>query len=434
MSEWMRQVKSIVTHPLFPVALICFLSLGLRLYRLPVPSEWYFDEVYHGYTAVEYAKGNHAAYDPWASSPKGVAFEWVHPPLAKIIMSWSVMAFGAHSWAWRLPSAFFGTAVTGLTGVLAWVWFKDRRVALLASTFLALDGLNLVMSRLAMNDVFFLSFLLFTVIVYSLAWRERYSWRWMILAGLGLGAALASKWTTLYIIPILGIDLLWRWQQSKTWRWTPFFSAAACLALIPPLVYLLSYAQYFAWGYSWESFVTLQKQIWWYHTGLEATHPYQSTPLQWLLDLRPVWFYSGSTSTLNKNIYALGNPIFFWAGLSAVLFQIHNVIQRQRDQLHSNWAQIQVLLCYFAMWLPWTFSPRIMFFYHYLPALPFLSIMLAYTIRQLEIRNKQSYRFIGLGLVSLMGLWLIIFFPHLTGIAVSKSWSDSVYFFIPTWR
>lgn len=434
MLDWSRRMKSIVTHPFFPILIICFAALTLRLYRLSTPTQWYFDEVYHGYTAVEYAKGNKAAYDPWANSPPGVAFEWVHPPLAKLIMSWSVMVFGPTSWAWRLPSAFFGTAVVGLTGILAWLWTKDQRVAWLASLFLALDGLNLVMSRVAMNDVFFLTFILLALISYTLAWEKTYNPRWITLSAVALGAALASKWTTLYITPVIAADLLWRWQRSRKAYWPPIWHAGVLFVILPPLLYLLSYSQYFAWGYSWENFVMLQKQIWWYHTGLEATHPYQSTPLQWILNLRPVWFYSSSTAFVSQNIYALGNPFFFWSGIVAVFYQIHSLIKQQKSNKPSDWGQVQMVMCYFALWVPWTFSPRIMFFYHYLPALPFLAIMLAKTLTQLERKDPRNYVVINIGLIGLMALWFLLFFPHLTALPVTAFWHKELFYFIPTWR
>ena len=33
-----------------------------------------------------------------------------------------------------------------------------------------------------------------------------------------------------------------------------------------------------------------------------------------------------------------------------------------------------IVLCFLAFWLPWAFSPRIMFLYHFSPSIPFLSL------------------------------------------------------------
>jgi dolichyl-phosphate-mannose-protein mannosyltransferase len=434
MANWQTRLRSIVTHPLLPVFLVCLLSFSLRINRLQDPGEWYFDEVYHGFTAVEYAAGNHDAYNPWAQGvPEGVAFEWVHPPLAKLIMASSVALFGPVSWAWRLPSTFFGTAVIGLSGILAWVWWKNARIALLTSAILAVDGLVLVMSRLAMNDVFFLTFLLLALIASSVSWESR-RWKWWtVLAAVSLGAALASKWTTIYIVPFIALDTLVRWSQMPNRNPTRLFWIALSFVIGVPVIYLLSHTQYFLWGYTWDDFVMLQKQIWWYHTQLDATHPYQSSPWQWILDLRPVWFYSGSTATLSKNIYALANPIFLWTGLLAVLY---TVIKIWRDR-PIQWSTVRVLFAYGLMWLPWAISPRIMFFYHYLPALPFLAIILAKAMGDWEQASRRTLNRRTLVILSWFAvacLWLIIFYPHLTGLPVSAMWAQKIYYILPTWR
>lgn len=440
MLTWQDRLRSIVTHPLLPVFLVCLLSFSLRIYRLEVPETWYFDEVYHGFTAVEMADGNRDVYDPWAAPPPNVAYEWVHPPLAKLIMAGSVWIFGAESWAWRLPSAIFGTAVIGLTGTLAWIWWGNARLALLASSILALDGLVLVMSRLAMNDVFFLSFLLLSLIAYSLSWKKQRWYIWVGVAAVSLGAALASKWTTLYILPLFGLDTIMRlWQdhqahlRDKKKSILRLFWIGIIFAVAVPALYLLSHTQYFVWGYTWSEFIMLQKQIWWYHTQLVATHPYQSTPWQWILDLRPVWFYSGSTALESRNIYALANPVFLWSGLVATgILTYKTWLSRPLD-----WASARVILAYVSLWLPWVISPRIMFFYHYLPALPFLAIILAKVMTDFEniSPDKTPRRTQAITIwFCLAALWLIVFYPHLTGLPVSLSWASEVYYFIPSWR
>lgn len=73
------------------------------------------------------------------------------------------------------------------------------------------------------------------------------------------------------------------------------------LFIIPVLIYLASYIPFFFFSghhspprlnYSnFQTFIGLQQQMWWYHTQLKATHTYQSAPLQWIFDLRPVWLY-----------------------------------------------------------------------------------------------------------------------------------------------
>lgn len=255
-------IKKIILHRLFPVFLACLLAFSLRLYRLEHPQKLYFDEVYHGFTALEYARNNAAAYDPWATPPKGFAYEWTHPPLAKMIMAGSVAVLGPNSLAWRLPPAIFGSLSILLAALIADELFRSSKIAILTAYFLTLDGLNFVMSRLAMNDTTFICFMLAAILAYlksKKANSERQSY-WLVVSGISLGLALASKWTTLYVFGLLGCDqLITWWHQKKLPSVQQFLLLCLTLGGIPILVYLLSYLHYFALGYTWENFVELQK-------------------------------------------------------------------------------------------------------------------------------------------------------------------------------
>ena len=62
------------------------------------PSWWnssYFDEIYHARTAYEFTQGT-------------VPYETSHPPLGKVLMSWSVSLFGMTPFGWRFAGAVAG--------------------------------------------------------------------------------------------------------------------------------------------------------------------------------------------------------------------------------------------------------------------------------------------------------------------------------------
>lgn len=73
-----------------------------------------------------------------------------------------------------------------------------------------------------------------------------------------------------------------------------------------------------------------------------------------------------------------------------------------------------------------------MFFYHYTPALPFLAIILSERLSWVE-KIAKSRRWTTLFLIT-AGLWFVIFYPHLTGLAVSRTWAEPIYFLFPGWR
>lgn len=406
---------------------IIFFVLFTRLYRLDQPSHHYFDEVYHGFTAQIYLHNDPKAYDVYAKPPEGFAYEWTHPPLAKLIMAVSMAVLGENAVGWRFSSVVFGSLCILMAALIAEELFASRRVAVLTALFLSLDGLLLVQSRIAMNDTHFLFFSLCAIYAYLKSKKEKEVYKWLALSGVGVGLALASKWTALYVLAIIGLDHLVRWiREEKLPSLEHFLVLCFSYGVLPTLIYLLSYGHFFAMGYSWKEFVALQQQMWWYHTKLVATHAYQSRPLQWILDLRPVWMYSNSDIPSKiSNIYNLGNPVIFYAGLLSVLYVVYLWIKGLKKE-HGF-----LLLLYFGFWVPWLFSPRIMFFYHYLPSIPALCIALAVVADSLLKKKKHEF---VLAVTLLALLWLVVFYPHLTGIPVSTSFDSNVYYLIPSWK
>lgn len=445
--HWLRLLKQLPESrkdQLFRTGLsiLLVLSFFLRLYRLDQPTEHYFDEVYHAYTAQKYLHNNPEAYDIWSPPEGRFANEWVHPPLAKLLMAGFMAITHESSFGWRIGSSFFGTGIIAVTALIALQLFRSKKIAALAAVFLSLDGLLLAQSRIAMNDTYFLFFGLCSIYTYIL-WRKNHqSLRTVLLSGVFFGLALASKWTSLYILLFYATDILFRLKR-KEFKLTPILIIHGILSFlfVPFALYLASYAQFFALGYSWKDLLEMQRQIFWYHTNLVATHPYQSTPVQWILDLRPVWYWTGDPNrSFVQNIYNAGNPIFFWFGLIAIAFSIRSLIHTKNSVL------LFCILWYFWMWLPWARSPRIMFFYHYLPALPPLAILSAYFAEHLlhirakiQTKNRQLHvvrltRAIPFAVIGLCALWLMLFFPILTGLPIPREYDRALFSLFPFWR
>ena len=98
---------------------------------------------------------------------------WVHPPLGKwIIALLGVGPIGQRSIGWRFPSAVFGIAGVGLLYLLALRLWRSVWWAGFAALLLALDGLHIVQSRIAMLDIFLTTFVTAAVLFLVLD-RER---------------------------------------------------------------------------------------------------------------------------------------------------------------------------------------------------------------------------------------------------------------------
>jgi dolichyl-phosphate-mannose-protein mannosyltransferase len=399
-----------------------------RLARLNAPDQRYFDEVYHAYTAEQWVRGNTDAWLWSTQAPdEGCAYEWTHPPLAKLAMAQSMRWFGIHPWAWRLPGALCGLASILLIYVIAQGLWRHTGIALLAAAFAALDILPLFASRIAMNDAYCVAFILLAV---ALALRRG----WEFAAPLAAGLALACKWTTLYALPLLGLIHLLRPRDDSRLasgsdhRPVRISGLILLYATVTPTLYVASYLPFFQAGHPPEQCVELHRQMWWYHTNLDAEHPYASPAWRWPLLSKVVWCHTGAVEAEDdpsspeadparvRNVYAWGNPIIWCAGLGAVLYALLTATRASERSL------IIVTAGYLAFWAPWLASPRIMFLYHYLPSLPFLYLALGWAL----VRTGLSRYVVGGVLIASLVAFALLY-PYVAAVPLPESWTPTAW-------
>lgn len=457
------------------VVILAFAFLT-RVWRIYIPEKYYFDEVYHAVTAKLIAGNDPRAFEWWNPPPESnTAVDWLHPPVAKYTQAFFILLFGENSLGWRFSSAVFGVGVIYLVYRLALELFDKYSVSLLAALIASLDGLLLTQSRIAMNDIHVTFFILLAMSFYwkffNLSRRPKYSsknFRFLFMASLAAGLALASKWSGLFVVSlIIGWEILRigfvadrffsiakEFHQRKARYLINLKKSLALfpfLIMTPMAIYLGSYWLMFAQGKDFQHFKDLHWQIYQYQTHLQATHPYQSRPWQWFLDLKPVWFYVDYIDSQTiANIYAFGNPAIFWLGDLAViaaiifiLFQSYSWIKQQLTAAHQKelLAILFLTLGYLIVWTPWVFSPRIMFFYHYTPAVPLLSIMLAWWLIKLQPweikvtggRLKVGNIMLSLAMTSIMTCF-VIWFPQWTALPVNKEFADHVFYLLKSWK
>lgn len=386
------------------LSVVILFSLVSRLVFLSSPDKEYFDEVYHVFTARRILNGDPKAWEWWNTPPEGFAYEWTHPPLAKLGMALGMKIFGENSFGWRFPGAILGVGSVIMVFFITKEIFKDDLTGILSSSIFALDGLPLVMSRIGMNDGYFLFFILLALLAFL---KNKY-----FFSSLAFGLALASKWSAIWAIPIfIAAHFAFRKKFKINYFW---------YLLIPPLIYLSSYIPMFLSGHSGDQFIEVQKQMWWYHTNLKAEHSYSSSWWSWPFLGRPIYLYTSDESAgMVARIYAMGNPIVFWFGLFAIgLMAFQGLIKR-------NLRVIFIVFSYLTFFVPWALSPRIMFLYHYLPSIPFLAIAGGFILRK--------YKYFIFPVISLSLVLFTYLYPHLVGMKV-PFWLDSSYYWFPSWR
>lgn len=188
-----------------------------------------------------------------------------------------------------------------------------------------------------------------------------------------------------------------------------------------------------------------------YHakTVLGSTHPYSSRWYEWIIMKRPIWYYSGTVSEgVKEGISAFGNPLVWWLGIPAFLYMVYETIKK-RDK-------ISLFLCigYIIQMLFWIPITRLTFIYHYFPMVPFLVLMIGYSInllyerakdlgdaepvlfgavRKVKIGSKRSVMYASFIYAGLAIVLFIMFYPVLSGHAVSVDYVTHFLKWFSSW-
>lgn len=493
----MKKIPAFITHHYLPllIAVVAFAFVS-RIYRLNLPTTYIFDEVYHAVTAKLMRRNDHADFEWWNPPPEpNTAVDWLHPPLAKYTQAFAMNIYGENSFGWRISSVLFGTLVIIVTAKLAFALFESKPLSLLAAFLASLDGLLLTQSRIAMNDIHVTFFILLTFLLY-VRYRKHphHLVSLLFLTGVAAGFAMATKWSGVFALSAVWIfevlnEVAQNFSQSIFVVIKNIVKKIPFLFIIPIFIYIASYSYMFMQGKSlvcegnqiqqgqcycsqdsslWVTllkkipqphpekldalearggckqlishFNELHHQIWTYQTTLKATHPFQSRPYQWFLDLRPVWFYVDYNKGTASNIYALGNPLLFWFGDIAVAVTLIAILTCfSFKKLKIFQPLLFLLVGYLIVWLPWQLSPRIMFFYHYTPAVPLLSIILAYWLQKvwrekIVIHGVHVTKLMTLFIVLSIAVTFVVWYPDWTGIPVPEKFAQAVYFVLPSWK
>jgi dolichyl-phosphate-mannose-protein mannosyltransferase len=373
-------------------------AAAFRLPRLGVPGEEVFDEVYHAKTALQYLNGE---------SPT----EWVHPPTAKLLIAVGVWLFGYVPWAWRLMPALAGVALAPVFYLFARRALVTERGAVLATVLLLCDGVYLVQSRIAMTNIFAVLFQVSAALfILRAAMRPRLSAPDMAAAGLFLGLALSTRWTSLWAAGFLGLVLL-AVRRLRIIKPRELTLTVLAFLVLPAGIYVLSYVPWMRQGHELKELLPLQKAIWRYHADLRATHPYFSRWYTWPLLYRPTWYYFKQTGDTIRGIVALGNPALWWASVPVTVWAlVTGAKEKNPRRLFSG-------LGFCALYLPWGVAPRTLNYSHYLfEAIPYACLSLG---ELLDWRWDMKWARLFVAVVVLL---FFFFLPFLVALPIPARW------------
>jgi predicted membrane-bound dolichyl-phosphate-mannose-protein mannosyltransferase len=356
-------------HAEAPIFALLVIAATLRAFRLGQPSGALIgDEVYYVQDArvilglpvmFHHLPGSAARYlDP---NPE-------HPPLAKLMMAACIHLFGDRDFAWRIPSVVFGTLSIWLIYRIVLELGGSGRQALFAAFVLAFDNLSFVHGRIAMLDVYMMTFSLVGTLLYFRSYYE--------VAGLAFGIATLCK-----LNGLLGVFALVLYELLRTPRWTfrPLWRA-----LRPCLVTgVFCVASTLAGLGALDCFVTTYRDPFThlaymvtYAKSLTRTGPPQgseSTPLQWWMNSGAINYFIVTTSVPGGS----WTSILFRAAMTDVVifsapFALFYAAKRtwQGTSRIGAFAIAALIANYAPVFAAWAVVHRMSYIYYMVPSMP----------------------------------------------------------------
>ena len=468
----------------------------LRFNRLRVPRTLIFDETY-------YAK------DAWSILHHGV--EWnlvgnandliqaghtnifatcsgsncgeyvVQPEVGKLLIAVGEWLFGLNSLGWRFSSAVLGSLAILLMCRIARRMTRSTLLGCVAGLLMSLDGLEFVLSRTGILDIFLMFFVLAAFgcmvidrdesrgrLAEAVARREGGDAgprlgirRWQVAAGILLGLAVGTKQIAVwYLVGFAGLGIAWDIGARRAAGLPSFVRGALrdavwrplTFIVIPLVVYVATWSNWLLTSTGYDRNYAQQHgvnipvisplySLYEYHLqalsfglGLRQSHPYQSQPWDWLLMTRPVaFFYQCYTAPVagpahncpkaytgpewSQEVLAIGTPAIWWSSMLALLFCLGWWLLRR------DWRAGAVLLGVLAGWGPWfPLVTRTKFYYYALEFEPFLilSITLCLGLILGPAAASVRRRSIGAGIVGAYILCVLIMFWYFYSILAGQ--------------
>jgi dolichyl-phosphate-mannose--protein O-mannosyl transferase len=422
--------------------LVTALGAWLRFRQLSAPQALVFDETYYAPQAFGILRSGAERTIIMITSgqlPNGAASGMfvpggvfaAHPPFGKIQIAAGEWLFGLSPFGWRFAAALAGSASILLLARVTRRMTGSDLLGCVAGLLLALDGLEFVMSRTAMLDIFVMFWVLAgfgCLVIDRDQARDRLAARspglpsdgpgprlgirwWRIAAGCCLGLAVAVKWNGLYFLVLFALlCVMWDMTARRAAGFRGYVRGALVTdgaVLLPSLwltgavAYLATWSGWFASSVGWDrnyaaahgvhtpvvsalySLYQYHREMLSYNVGLHATAATTaSPPWTWPLLTQPVRFYyaaprfaeDGCTVVAGcvQNVLAVGTPAIWWTSLAALpALAVWGWLRR-------DWRAGAALFGVAAGWLPWfAFPARTQYFYYAVSFVPFLCLALA---------------------------------------------------------
>jgi dolichyl-phosphate-mannose-protein mannosyltransferase len=406
----------------------------------------------------------------------------VQPELGKELIAVGEAMFGLNSLGWRFMSAVFGTLAILVMCRIARRMTRSTLLGCVAGLLMSLDGLEFVLSRTGILDIFLMFFVLAAfgcmVIDRDVA-RARLAdlvaagpadetgprlgmRKWRVWGGIFVGLAIAVKWNAVfYLLALVILGTCWdvgarraaglRGYFRGTFRYDVIWLPLTYL-VFPFIVYVATWSDWLIsrTGYmrNYASthgvnipVISALYSLFEYHkvainfgVGLSVPHPYQSQPWDWLLITRPVaYFYEcytgpvpGPSHYCPKNYSgAEWSQEVLALGTPAIWWGsiLALIVCLGWWLLYRDWRAGAVLCGVIAGWLPWfPLVSRTKFYYYALEFEPFLILAITLCLGLIigQASASLTRRAVGAGLAGAYLLVVLLMFRYFYPILAGK--------------
>lgn len=449
---------------------IFLVSLFLRFWRLSQFNTLVFDEVYYAKFANNYLTGT-----PFFQS---------HPPLSQYLIAFSIwlgsfMPAPAEimndltgslrsTSSYRWLNALTGSLLPLVFAGIAYQLTFRRSLTVIVALLVTLDGLFLVESRYALNNIYLILFGLLGQFFFLVALNSRsYRWPAFIFAGVLFGCCASIKWNGLGFL--LGIYLLLlvsyleplinsinkKGSGNRATKTTNIIkkiqglertNILIFLTIIPALTYSLLWIPHLILNPEY-NFWQVHQKIFSFHQkiggNIREVHPYCSPWYSWIVMFRPVAYFYEKKEVIGQepliyDVHAMGNPVLWWFSSLAIILILYLLITKISNKkilINFPYNGNIVLFCnlnYLANLLPWMKISRCTFLYHYMAAYSFAILALAWIIDECLKSRFQVDRITGVGILVLITLSFIYWLPIYLGIPLSEI-GFKMRIFLPNW-
>ena len=393
----------------------------------------YFDEIYHGRTALEHLRNIYP-------------YETTHPPLGKEIIAVGIDIFGMSPFGWRFMGALCGVLMLAVLYIFLKNMFGKTYIAICGTLLFGFDFMRFTQTRIATIDTYGVLFILlsyffmYRYITTNPSAKLRVAAGSLALSGLFFGIGCASKWIVIYagagLAAIFFVHLVMQVKYYKandmagvnmgsiTGRVIKtLICAALFFIVVPVIIYCLSYIPYgtakgmsvkdgMLWNPEYYKIIwNNQTGMFSYHGKLTEGHPYASRWYQWIVDGRPIlYFWDGNVAPGMKSAFAaFGNPVVWWGGLLAMTAMVYRFI-KFRDS-----KALFIVIGYLSQFAPWLLISRAVFIYHYFPSVVFLTMAAAHIFNSMDERKLGSYKLAINTFTASAGVLFLAFYPAISG-------------------